>query len=130
MTRMWNTFKSWVTTHALLLFFSRDVLQADMVEFNGKFDDNSQEMLIPVSLQSSINTVMRGSASSTNINRGSRQVTIGHLMAFSTAICIQNQSSSVYHSRKREPPVAVYVAQMIRSKKNVSFSFLLVWVTL
>ena len=63
MTRMWNTFKSWVTTHALLLFFSRDVLQADMVEFNGKFDDNSQETLIPVSLQSFINAVMRGSAS-------------------------------------------------------------------
>ena len=37
-------------------------------------------------------------------------------MAFSTTIRIQNQSSSVYHSRKREPRVAVYVAQMIRSK--------------
>ena len=43
-------------------------------------------------------------------------LTIGHLMAFNTTIRIQNQSSSVYHSRKREPPVAVYVAQMIRSK--------------
>ena len=37
-------------------------------------------------------------------------------MAFNTTIRIQNQSSSVYHSRKREPPVAVYVPQMIRSK--------------
>ena len=63
MTRTWNTFKSWVTTHALLLFFSRDVLQADMVEFNGKFDDNCQETFIPVSLQSFIKAVMRGSTS-------------------------------------------------------------------
>ena len=43
-------------------------------------------------------------------------MTIGHLIAFSTTIRIQNQSSSVYHSRKCEPRVAVYVAQMIRSK--------------
>ena len=35
MTRMWNILKLQVTTHTLLLFLSRDVLQADMVEFSG-----------------------------------------------------------------------------------------------
>ena len=48
MKRMRNTLKSWVTTRALLLFLFRDVLQADIVEFNGKFDDNCQETSIPV----------------------------------------------------------------------------------
>ena len=51
MTRMWNTVNSWVTTHPLILFHFKDLLQADMVEFNGKFDDNCQETSIPVPLQ-------------------------------------------------------------------------------
>ena len=51
MKRMWYTLNSWVTTHDLLLFLSRDVLQADMGEFNGKFDDNCQETSVTVSLQ-------------------------------------------------------------------------------
>ena len=123
MTRMWNTLKSLVTTHALLSFLSRNVFQADMVEFSGKFDDNCHETSIPVSLQSFITAVQRGSASETNTNPHYRQVTltIGQLMAFNTTICIRNQSSSAYHSRKPEPPVAVYISQMIHSKtRNLS----------
>ena len=42
-------------------------------------------------------------------------------MAFNTTIRIRNQSSFAYLSRKREPPVALYVAQMIHSKtRNLS----------
>ena len=105
MKRMQNTLKSWVTTHALLLFLFRDVLQADIVEFNGKFDDNCQETSIPVWLQSFINARLRGLASENNTNPHFRQatLTIGQLMVF------RNQSSFAYHSRKSEPPVAVYV---------------------
>ena len=123
MTRMWNTLKSLVTTLALLSFLSRNVFQVDMVEFSGKFDDNCHETSIPVSLQSFITAVQRGSASETNTNPHYRQVTvtIGQLMAFNTTICIRNQSSSAYHSRKPEPTVAVYISQMIHSKtRNLS----------
>ena len=42
-------------------------------------------------------------------------------MTFNITIRIRNQSSSTYHSRKREPPVAVYIAQIIHSKtRNLS----------
>ena len=118
---MWNILKSWVTTHALILFLSKDVVQCDMVEFNGKSDDNCQETSIPVSLQSFITAVLRGSASETNTNPHYRQatLTIGQLMAFNTTIRIQNQSSSVYHSRKCGPPVAFYIAQLIHSETRI-----------
>ena len=94
-----------------------------MVEFNGKFDDNCQETSIPVSLQSFITAVLRGSALETNTNPYYRQatLTIGQLMAFNTTIRIRNQSSFAYYSRKREPPVAVCVAQRIHWKtRNLS----------
>ena len=120
MTRMWNTLKSWVTTHALLLLLSRDVLQAGMVGFNVKFDENCQETSISVLLQSFITALLRGSSSETNTNPHYRQgtLTIGQLMAFNTTIRVRNQSSSAYQSRKRDPPVAVYVAQMIHFKAH------------
>ena len=94
-----------------------------MVEFNGKFDNNCQETSIPVSLQSFITAVLRGSALETNTNPHYRQatLTIGQLMAFNTTIRIRNQSSFAYYSRKREPPVAVCVAQRIHCKtRNLS----------
>ena len=39
-------------------------------------------------------------------------------MTFNITIRIRNRSSSTYHFRKREPPVAVYVAQIIHSKTS------------
>ena len=37
-------------------------------------------------------------------------LTVGQLMAFNTKIRIRNDSVSMYHSKKREPPVAIYLA--------------------
>ena len=68
---------------------------------------------------------MRGTASESNENPHFNQtsLTVSQLLAFNTAILTQNQSLSLYHSRKREPPLPVYLAQMFHTKtRNLSTS--------
>ena len=66
---------------------------------------------------------MRGTASESNENPHFNQtsLTVSQLLAFNTTILTQNQSLSLYHSRKREPPLPVYLAQMVHTKtRNLS----------
>ena len=61
---------------------------------------------------------MRGTASESNENPHFKQASLteSQLLAFNTTICTRNQSLSLYHSRKREPRLPVYLAQMVHTK--------------
>ena len=101
----------------------RDILDTTFHEFDGKFDFGCQESAIPASVNGFVTAVMRGTASESNENPHFNQtsLTVSQLLAFNTAILTQNQSLSLYHSRKREPPLPVYLAQMVHTKtRNLS----------
>ena len=92
----------------------RDILDTTFHEFDGKFGFGCQESAIPASVnahpnQTKILTLKQAS------------LTVSQLLAFNTTICTRNQSLSLYHSRKREPPLPVYLAQMVHTKtRNLS----------
>ena len=91
--------------------------------FDEKFDFGSQESAIPASVNGFVTAVMRGTASESNENPHFNQasLTVSQLLAFNTTIRTQNQSLSLYYSRKREPPLPVYLAQMVHTKtRNLS----------
>ena len=91
--------------------------------FDEKFDFGSQESAIPASVNGFVTAVMRGTASESNENPHFKQasLTVSQLLAFNTTIRTRNQSLSLYHSRKREPPLPVYLAQMVHTKtRNLS----------
>ena len=101
----------------------RDILGMKNENFNGKFNNGCQESSIPVSSQRLISAVMRGTSSETNNNEHFKQaaLTVNQLLTFNTTIRTQKESSSVYHSKEREPPLPIYLAQMIHSKtRNLS----------
>ena len=87
-------------------------------EFKGTFDVDCQETYLPASVMSFISTITHGSTCETNKNPYYKQaaLTLGQLLAFNTTIRTRTSSTSAYHSTNREPPVAVYLAQMIHLK--------------
>ena len=101
----------------------RDILDTTFHEFDGKFDFGCQESAIPASVNGFVTAVMHGTASESNENPHFKQasLTVSQLLAFNTTICTRNQSLSLYHSKKREPPLPVYLAQMVHTKtRNLS----------
>ena len=101
----------------------RDMLDTTFHEFEGKYDSGCQESAIPALVKGFVTAVMRGATSESNENPHFKQapLTVSQLLAFNTAIRTRNQSLSLYHSRKREPPLPVYLAQMVHTKtRNLS----------
>ena len=101
----------------------RDILDRTFHKFDGKFDFECQESAIPASVNRFGTAVTRGTASKSNENPHFKQasLTVSQLLAFNTTIRTRNQSLSLYHSRKREPPLPVYLAQMVHTKtRNLS----------
>ena len=101
----------------------RDILDTTFHEFEGKFDSGCQESAIPASVKGFVTAVMRGATSESNENPHFKQapLTVSQLLAFNTTIRTRNQSLSLYHLRKREPPLPVYLAQMVHTKtRNLS----------
>ena len=66
---------------------------------------------------------MRGTASKSNENPHFKQasLTVSQHLAYNTTIRTRNQSLSLYHSRKREPALPIYLAQTVYTKtRNLS----------
>ena len=98
----------------------RDILDRTFHKFDGKFDFECQESAIPASVNRFGTAVTRGTASKSNENPHFKQASLTVSQLWLT-IRTRNQSLSLYHSRKREPPLPIYLAQMVYTKtRNLS----------
>ena len=107
----------------LPVIFFRDILDTLFHEFDGKFDFGCQQSAILASVNGFVTAVMHGTASESNENPHFKQasLTVSQFLAFNTTIRTRNQSLSLYHWREREPPLPVYLAQMVHTKtRNLS----------
>ena len=108
----------------LPVVYFRDILDTTFHEFNGKFDFGCQESAIPASVNGFVTAVMRGTASESNENHHFKQasltvnqVWLSILLSVPEIVILL----SLYHSRKREPPLPVYLGQMVHTKtRNLS----------
>ena len=96
----------------------RDILDTTFHEFHGEFDFSRQESAIPASVNEFVTAVIPGTTSESNENPHFKQasLTVSQLLAFNTTIRTRNQALSLYHLSKGEPPLPVYLAQMVHTK--------------
>ena len=86
--------------------------------FNGRFDVLCQEDYVPASSKALVTMILRG-ANVDNIKNpyfNQAMLTVSQLLIFNTTIRTREDSSQVYHTTKREPPVAVYMGQLLHSQ--------------
>ena len=91
--------------------------------FDGRFAENCQKESVPACLQAFTSAVLRASSATDTNNEYFKQasLTISQLLQFNTTVCIRANSSSEYHSSSREPPLPIYIAQMLHLKtRNLS----------
>ena len=96
----------------------RDILAMENEEFTGKFVEGCQESFIPALVRCLLSAIMYRGQADVNPNPYYKQssLSISQLLAFNTTICIKNASSSQYHSKKREPPLPIYLAMLMHSE--------------
>ena len=96
----------------------RDILNMSPTDFNGSFDFGCQNSHLPATVMSLITAITQGSVSERNDNRYYEQatLTLGQLLVFNTNIRTRKETTSAYHSSQREPPIPIYLAQMIHQK--------------
>ena len=94
-----------------------DIKKQSYEPFVGKFGKNCQESFIPESVQALVTMILRGSEEdNTNPYFKQAMLTIGQMMIFNCTIRTRRESTSSYHSQMREPPLAIYLAQMIHCR--------------
>ena len=82
----------------------RDILGHQYEEFKGKFSEGCQEAFVPKSVQALLSMILRGPAGdhSNNPHFSQAMLTLGQLLIFNSTIRTRKDSSSSYHSQKRE----------------------------
>ena len=95
--------------------FRRDLLQMENTFFDGKFDEHCQESAIPESIKCLLSSIMHPNHTS-NPNYKQAVLTIGQLIRFNTLKQTRSSSTSMYHSKDREPSLPIYISQVIHSK--------------
>ena len=93
----------------------RDILQMENTYFNGTFDVECQERSIPQSLKLLMGSILHGNHTS-NPHYHQAMLTIGQLIRFNTLIRTRSSSTSMYHTKDREPPVTIYLSELIHAK--------------
>ena len=83
--------------------------------FNGMFNQNCQEDSIHDSVKCILSTILHGNVASSPHYKQAI-LTIGQLIRFNTLKRTRKSSSSAYHSKDREPPRPVFLAEYIHSK--------------
>ena len=99
------------------MIIRRDIKKQSYEPFVGKFGKNCQESFIPESVQALVTMILRGSEEdNTNPYFKQAMLTIGQMMIFNSTIYTRRESTSSYHSQMCEPPLAIYLAQMIHCR--------------
>ena len=93
----------------------RDLLKKDNTVFNGKFDPCCQEDSIPASVECLLSTTMHGNHT-WNPHYRQAVLSIGQLIRFNTLKRTRVMSSSMYHTKDREPPLSIYIGELIHSE--------------
>ena len=102
--------------HSHRTFLFRDVLKQTYEKFNGHFETDCQKAFIPETLQSLITLILRGGQKTDNPFFNQAMLTISQLLIHNTTIRTRKEQHSAYHTTKREPPISIYLAQLIHSK--------------
>lgn len=91
----------------------------EVCEFKGSFDEDSQEDSVPSLLDTMMMMILFGpnieSQTSISANQRQKALTLGQLAVFNCVQCTARGISS-RHSKKREPPLPVYIGAMIHTK--------------
>ena len=93
----------------------RDILQMNTTQFDGNFYKKCQEQSAAQSLRYLLSHIMHGNQQE-NLHHQQATFTIAQLLRFNTLIRTRESSTSMYHSRDREPPIAIYLGELIHSK--------------
>ena len=93
----------------------RDILQMKDTIFDGTFNLDCQEKSIPESVKCLLKSIMHGNHTS-NPHYQQAILTIGQLIRFNTLKRTRSSSKSMYHSQDREPPIAIYLSELIHSE--------------
>ena len=99
-------------------FCFRDILDKTRNPFNGCFDAECQESYVPLSLKALVTMTLRG-ANVENVKNpffNQPTLTISQLMIFNSTIRTCKTSSQAFHTTMREPPVAVFLGQLLHSQ--------------
>ena len=83
--------------------------------FNGTFNIDCQERSIPQSVKFLLGSILNGNHTR-NPHYHQAMLTIGQLIRFNTLIRTRSSSTSMYHTKDREPPIAIYLSELIHSK--------------
>ena len=73
---------------------------------------------MPASVKALVTMILRGANVDkiTNPYFNQAMLTVSQLMIFNTTIRTRKDSSQAYHTTKREPPIAVYLGQLLYSQ--------------
>ena len=99
-------------------FYSRDILDEARHPFLGNFNAQCQESYVPLSLKALVTMILRG-ANVNNVKNpylNQAALTILQLMIFNSTIRTRKASSQAFHTTRREPPLAVYIGQLLHSQ--------------
>ena len=93
----------------------RDILQMGNTVFDGTFTAECQEQSVPQSVKYLLKSIMNGN-NTTDPHHHQAALTIGQLIRFNTLVRTRDSSTSMYHTKDREPPIAIYLSELIHSK--------------
>ena len=93
----------------------RDLFKMERTTFDGSFKPGFQEESIPDSLKCLLSEMMHGN-NTTNPHYQQAVLTIGQLIRFNTLKRFRKESTSMFHSQEREPPVAIFISELIHSR--------------
>ena len=100
----------------------RDIFRQENPEFNGYFKENCEEDFLSSSMIAIVSMILLSS-----VNSGSRKpnfkqavLTISQLLVYNSTKATRELSTSVFHSKKREPPIAIYLGNLIHAETRKS----------
>ena len=99
-------------------FCFRDILDEARHPFSRRFDAQCQESYVPSSLKALVSMVLR-SANVGNVKNpyfNQAALTVLQLIIFNSTIRTRKAFSQAFHTTKREPPIAVYLWQLLHSQ--------------
>ena len=96
----------------------RDIFRQENPEFNGYFKENCEEDLLSSSMIVIVSMILLSS-----VNSGSRKpnfkqavLTISQLLVYNSTRATSELSTPVFRSKKREPPITIYLGNLIQTE--------------
>ena len=102
----------------------RDILEMEVPEFSGSFKMDDHDKSCPASLLVLLHLILHGPSSkakpTSSMARTRAVINISELITFNTMSSRSGTGQTSYHSRRREPPLPLYLGLVIHAKTRSS----------